>query len=427
MKEHILVIGAGSSGIFTAIELAARGFEVTLADRGLPGSGTSGKFHGVLHSGARYAVTDEAAAVECSHESSRIVEMAPHCVEKTGGMIVSLSREEEAYGEGLMAALRKCSIEFTPADAVETVGIEPKVSRQVTSSILVPDNVLRGNIFLLSGVLTALNLGVKLLPFFELTGSAASEDGSLEKAKFRNAVSGKTTSVAADYFVNATGPWLTETSRMLGQGIAVTPAAGVMGVSDRRLSFRVISRMRPPSDGDIIVPYGGKTIAGTTSVLSETPSAFEIDEADMDMLLDEAALMVPEIREVGFSRAYASFRPLVLGTGESDSRKASRDFILIRDEERCRNLLSVAGGKMTTARLVGEKTAEATIGGLGGARQSGGNYNFFNPLSYDSWDACSPGLMERGKAWLKRAGGGPDMEEAAANPALLLHLLGPEV
>ncbi|MCL5009604.1 MAG: FAD-dependent oxidoreductase, partial [Candidatus Parvarchaeota archaeon] len=54
----ITVIGAGSSGSFIAHDLASRGLDVTIIEKGDIIGGTSGKFHGLLHSGARYAVND---------------------------------------------------------------------------------------------------------------------------------------------------------------------------------------------------------------------------------------------------------------------------------------------------------------------------------------------------------------------------------
>ena len=68
--EKIGVIGAGITGLFSALNLALDGYDVTLFDREYILSGTSGKFHGMLHSGSRYSVNDNESARECIRENT---------------------------------------------------------------------------------------------------------------------------------------------------------------------------------------------------------------------------------------------------------------------------------------------------------------------------------------------------------------------
>jgi glycerol-3-phosphate dehydrogenase len=63
-KQHIVVIGAGSTGPAIAHDFALRGLRVTLIERFGPAAGTTGHNQAQLHSGARYAVTDPASARE---------------------------------------------------------------------------------------------------------------------------------------------------------------------------------------------------------------------------------------------------------------------------------------------------------------------------------------------------------------------------
>ena len=62
---HVLIAGGGATGGGLAQDLALRGLRVTLVDRGELTSGTTGRRHGLLHSGARYASGDREAGVEC--------------------------------------------------------------------------------------------------------------------------------------------------------------------------------------------------------------------------------------------------------------------------------------------------------------------------------------------------------------------------
>ncbi|MFT4922703.1 MAG: glycerol-3-phosphate dehydrogenase, partial [Haloarculaceae archaeon] len=60
----VLVIGGGATGVGVARDLALRDVDVLLAERGGLSSGTSGRSHGLLHSGARYAESDPVGAEE---------------------------------------------------------------------------------------------------------------------------------------------------------------------------------------------------------------------------------------------------------------------------------------------------------------------------------------------------------------------------
>jgi glycerol-3-phosphate dehydrogenase len=62
---QVVIVGGGDTGGALAHDLVLRGLQVTLVERGELTSGTTGRHHGLLHSGARYAVNDPESAVEC--------------------------------------------------------------------------------------------------------------------------------------------------------------------------------------------------------------------------------------------------------------------------------------------------------------------------------------------------------------------------
>ena len=87
---RIVVIGGGATGCGVARDLSLRGYKVILIEYGDLGSGTSSRFHGMLQSGARYAVSDTAYAAECYRERETISKIIPGAVELIGGVFVSL-------------------------------------------------------------------------------------------------------------------------------------------------------------------------------------------------------------------------------------------------------------------------------------------------------------------------------------------------
>jgi glycerol-3-phosphate dehydrogenase len=80
-----VVIGGGATGTGIVRDLAMRGFDATLVERGTLTDGTTGRTHGHLHSGGRYAVSDQKSAIDCIQENEILRRIADHCIERPGG------------------------------------------------------------------------------------------------------------------------------------------------------------------------------------------------------------------------------------------------------------------------------------------------------------------------------------------------------
>src|SRR5919202_2040773 len=93
LQTDVLVIGGGATGAGVAWDCALRGFDTILAERRDLGEGTSGRFHGLLHSGGRYAVKDPDAAVEGIGEKVLVRRPIAGCIEDTGGGFVTKPRD----------------------------------------------------------------------------------------------------------------------------------------------------------------------------------------------------------------------------------------------------------------------------------------------------------------------------------------------
>src|SRR5215207_10410439 len=118
LRADVLVIGGGATGAGVAWDAALRGFDVMLVERGDLAEGTSGRFHGLLHSGGRYVVKDPVAAEECVVENTILRAVIPDCIEDTGGLFVTTPDDDPAYGDRFMAGCRKTNL---PA---EEIGID---------------------------------------------------------------------------------------------------------------------------------------------------------------------------------------------------------------------------------------------------------------------------------------------------------------
>src|SRR6186997_3469455 len=118
---HVLIVGGGGTGGALAHDLTLRGVKVTLVERGEFTSGTTGRHHGLLHSGARYAVNDRESAVECIEENTILRRICPGSFEENDGLFVAITDEDMEYYDAFVEGCAGSGIptqELTPREAL---------------------------------------------------------------------------------------------------------------------------------------------------------------------------------------------------------------------------------------------------------------------------------------------------------------------
>jgi glycerol-3-phosphate dehydrogenase len=104
IETDILVIGGGSTGTGVVWDAALRGFRAVLVEKRDLTHGTTGRYHGLLHSGGRYVVKDPRSAEECIQENRILRRTHAHCIEDTGGFFVVTPEDEGDYPDKFVAA-----------------------------------------------------------------------------------------------------------------------------------------------------------------------------------------------------------------------------------------------------------------------------------------------------------------------------------
>jgi glycerol-3-phosphate dehydrogenase len=359
-RPEVLVIGGGATGTGIARDLAMRGADVLLAEAGDLSTGASGGNHGMLHSGARYAATDPEAARECATEGEVLKRIASFCIEDTGGMFVSLPGDDNAYPDRFRNACCLSGVRAEEMGVNEALCSEPNLSREICAAFRVPDASV-DPFFLVWGMAeSARDAGATVLTHAPVT-SLQVEDGRIIRAMLGRG--GGRTTVRPEVVVNASGAWCGTIAAMAGQRIDMQLDKGSMVVFNGRVVNGLVNRLRPPADGDILVPHRSSTILGTTC----GPGNLEDVRAtvtEVEALLRTASEVLPGLSTARTIRAYAGVRPLLSGNG--CGRQTSRGFSVIDHlDGGVENLLSVAGGKLTTCRLMAEKASDAVMGRLG--------------------------------------------------------------
>ena len=105
-------------------------------------SGTSGRFHGLLHSGGRYVVKDPAAADECAHENSIVRAVAADCIEDTGGLFVTTPFDDPDYADRFAEGCRGAGVPCEEIEPAEALRQEPRLNPGISRAFRVPDGAV---------------------------------------------------------------------------------------------------------------------------------------------------------------------------------------------------------------------------------------------------------------------------------------------
>ena len=130
MKQEfdVIIIGGGITGAGTARDCSLRGLKVLLIERNDIATGATGRNHGLLHSGARYAVTDKESATECIKENMILKKIARHCVDDTSGFFITLPEDDLGYQATFVKACTDAGIKAEIIDPQEARRLEPSVN-----------------------------------------------------------------------------------------------------------------------------------------------------------------------------------------------------------------------------------------------------------------------------------------------------------
>ena len=134
----MLVIGGGATGAGVAWDAALRGLDVVLVDRADLAEGTSGRFHGLLHSGGRYAVKDPRRGRSASPRTAILRRIAADCVEDTGGLFVTTPFDDPAYADRFARAAGRPASTARRSTAGAGAAQEPRLNPRISRAFRVP-------------------------------------------------------------------------------------------------------------------------------------------------------------------------------------------------------------------------------------------------------------------------------------------------
>jgi glycerol-3-phosphate dehydrogenase len=372
LSTDVLVIGGGATGAGVTWDAALRGLDVVLVDRHDLAQGTSGRFHGLLHSGGRYAVKDPRAAEECIAENRILRRVAADCIEDTGGLFVTTPWDDPSYADRFAQGCRETGVDCEEISPRQALRDEPRLNPQISRAFRVPD----ANIDVWKTVWAlshgAQRRGARILPYHAAV--AIHRDGDeVTGARVRDVRSGAETEIHARVTVNAAGAWAGQIADLAGiEGVRVLPGRGIMIAMNHRLVNTVVNRCQMPTDGDIIVPIRTVSVIGTTDQHTDDPDDHTVLQSEVDDMLDDGEKLVTGFRRARALRVWTGVRPLFedAKASDADTRDVTRAHALLDHAQRdgVGRFITITGGKLTTFRLMAEETVDAVVRSLGDVR-----------------------------------------------------------
>ena len=349
---RIIVIGGGATGCGVARDLVLRGYQTILLESGNLGSGTSSRSHGMLQSGARYAVTETSFAAECYRERNIISKIFPEAVNLIGGLFVSLSSDPEDYPEKF---IKCCDIAKIPTKEIkisEVLKNEKELNKNILRAFHVPDALIHPP--------KLFDLLAKEIRAYG--GEILTNHQVLSIKQTNNVVSsiivshkGVNNNIECDGIINAAGPWSGKVAKLTNQNVELQLTRGCGIFFTGQLVSQAINRCRIPNNNDIMCPSGKESLWGTTSEVVHDPDTPKTRPNEIKELLLGAEELFPNIRNYKSFRTWSGVRPLVKPKSIDKNLPLSRSHLVIDHKETgLNNFLTVYGGALTTHRLMAE-------------------------------------------------------------------------
>jgi len=372
----MIVIGGGATGLGTAVEAASRGYRTLLLEQSDFAKGTSSRSTKLIHGGVRYLQQGNLSLVlEALRERGLLIRNAPHLVHNLSFVVPVYDWwEGPFYGVGLklydvlagrlgLGPSRLLSLEETLAHipTVELNGLR--------GGVIYHDAQFDDARLAISLALTLEDLGGVALNYLQVTGMLA-EGGLVTGLEALDAESGREFRIRGRVVVNAAGPFIDSVRRMIDPAAVelITPSQGVHLVLDGSFLSGDSAIMVPQTDdGRVLfaVPWHGRTIVGTTDtpVAAASLEPRPLPEEIAFLLTHAARYLTRHPVAADVLSAFAGIRPLVRSGNNGDTASLSRDHTLLVDSS---GLVTIAGGKWTTYRKMGEDavSAAAQVAGL---------------------------------------------------------------
>lgn len=348
-------------GASVARDAAGRGMRVALFEQGDLASGTSSRTSKLVHGGLRYLEQGAFGLVaESARERAMWLRLAPHLVRPLPFLFPIYRRAPRPtwmvrLGMTLYDALALFrnveSHRILSRDEAAT--LEPELlAPDLVGAALFYDAQMDDARLCLEVALAAREAGARVETYTKVDGLLVT-DGRVSGVRVGPR------EIRARVVVNASGPWLDRVCAMADSASSRIRMTRGSHLIMPPLLGRHALVLSAQHDGRtfFVLPWRGLTLIGTTDLdYQGDPGKVACTAEERTYLLDEAKRVLPhaDLNPDRIVAQFAGVRPLVNVEGVSASAVTRGDLIA----ESPNGLLSIAGGKFTTARAVAERVVD---------------------------------------------------------------------
>ncbi len=375
IKHDVLIIGGGINGAGLARELALRGLQVALVDKGDYASGTSSASTKLIHGGLRYLENFDLRLVfEACRERKVLQKIASHLVRPLRFYVPVYKGDKRPLWmvrAGMLLydllAMFRNTHNHGMLSADQAVAREPALRRTGLKGVAVYWDCRMDDARLcLENVIAAAEAGALVANYMLVVGLSKA-NGRVAGVELVELESGKQVQAEAEIVVNMTGPWMDKIRALDGDlepMLRTTRGAHILVPRISQGDEAIYLSSEQDDRLFFVIPWGDLSLIGTTDTDTERPPEETIaTEEDIDYLLGESArhLHGTALTRDCVVSSFAGLRPLVADTRDTASN-VSREHRIF---ESASGLISVGGGKYTTYRAVAEEVAELIANRLG--------------------------------------------------------------
>lgn len=381
----LVIIGGGINGAATAREAALRGMKVALVDARDFANGTSSRSSKLIHGGLRYLDQFEFRLVREARRERRLLrELAPHLARPVP-FLLPIYRGDPYSPLKIRLGLSIYDLlgNLGPYDRHQTLSRD-ELLRSVPS--LQPEGLRAGAIYhdsetddarlTIENIVDAASYGAVIANYaeirsFNLSTRKASGSPVVATAELEDRRTGKRYEISSRFWINATGPWVDHVRSLLpdydgsktvrltkGTHIVLPRVAG---------DFALFAAVLPGKRIFLMIPWHRHALLGTTDTDYEAdPDEVRPDSCDIEYLLQAVnRVLLQPFKRSDVIGAYAGLRALAIQPGASPSEN-TREYRFHQDSW-AQNIITVCGGKLTTARALGEKLVDQVVASLPGS------------------------------------------------------------
>jgi len=371
MLYDAIVIGGGVTGAGVLRDLSLRGYKALLLEKNKPGFGTTVTSTHLIHGGLRYLLYDRLTTHATCWDSGHIVRIARPLLTRLPILwpvyrghqhgLETVQTLLESY-DGFQAM--KGGLPHLRLSAEETRRVAPGLSPDGLKGGLVFDEWWVDPVALVEANLaSARTFGAETRVGASVDGLLKT-DGRVTGVRVKSS-DGRTEDIAARLVINAAGPWADGVARLAGLEVPLRLRKGTHLVYDRPPAVlagpRPVGLLLEAEDREryvFVVPGPGMTLVGPTDLATpEGPDRLTSSPEEIRYLLASVRRYFPSFPE-NFDRTVAGARPIL---GQKGSEKLlSREFEVLNHGARdgVHGFITVAGGKMSDFRLMGQEAGD---------------------------------------------------------------------